>query len=69
MCQVLINVLYILMFYIFTMVVVVEERPPRMNVKHFGWTAIHNKALYKCIIHSFIQDFGKKSKVILKTNE
>ncbi len=55
------------------MVVVVEERPPRMNVKRFGWTAIHNKALYKCIIHSFIhsfiQDFGKESKVILKTNE
>ncbi len=25
-----------------------------MIVKHFGCTAIHNKALYKCIIHSFI---------------
>ncbi len=33
---------------------VVEERPPHMIVKHFGCTAIHNKALYKCIIHSFI---------------
>ncbi len=28
--------------------------PPHMIVKHFGCTAIHNKALYKCIIHSFI---------------
>ncbi len=37
--------------------VVVEERPPHMIVKHFGCTAIHNKkALYKCFIHSFIQD-------------
>ncbi len=26
-----------------------------MIVKRFGCTAIHNKALYKCIIHSFIQ--------------
>ncbi len=25
-----------------------------MIVKHFECTAIHNKALYKCIIHSFI---------------
>ncbi len=25
-----------------------------MIVKRFGCTAIHNKALYKCIIHSFI---------------
>ncbi len=25
-----------------------------MIVKSFGCTAIHNKALYKCIIHSFI---------------
>ncbi len=25
-----------------------------MIVKHFGCTAIHNKALYKCLIHSFI---------------
>ncbi len=24
-----------------------------MIVKHFGCTTIHNKALYKCIIHSF----------------
>ncbi len=32
----------------------VEERPlpPHMIVKHFGCTAMHNKALYKCIIHS-----------------
>jgi len=34
--------------------VVVEERPPHMIVKRFGCTTIHNKALYKCIIHSFI---------------
>ncbi len=37
------------------MVVVVEERtppPPHMIVKRFGFTGIHNKALYKCIIHS-----------------
>ncbi len=27
-----------------------------MTVKHFGCTTIHNKALYKCIIHSFIHD-------------
>ncbi len=26
-----------------------------MIVKRFGCTAIHKKALYKCIIHSFIQ--------------
>ncbi len=32
-----------------------ETPPPPMNVKRFGCTAIHNKALYKCIIHSFIQ--------------
>ncbi len=32
--------------------VVVEERPPLMIVNRFGCTAIHNKALYKCIIHS-----------------
>ncbi len=31
-----------------------EERPPLMIVKCFGCTAIHNKALYKCFIHSFI---------------
>ncbi len=31
-----------------------ETPPPHMIVKHFGCTAIHNKALYKCIIHSFI---------------
>ncbi len=29
--------------------------PPHMIVKRFGCTTIHNKALYKCIIHSFIQ--------------
>ncbi len=34
--------------------VVVEERHPHIIVKRFGCTAIHNKALYKCIIHSFI---------------
>ncbi len=30
------------------------RRDPHMIVKHFGGTAIHNKALYKCLIHSFI---------------
>ncbi len=30
-----------------------------MIVKRFGCTAIHNKALYKCIIHSFIQINGE----------
>ncbi len=37
---------------------VVEERspppPPHMIVKRFWCTTIHNKSLYKCIIHSFI---------------
>ncbi len=28
--------------------------PPHMIVKRFGCTTIHKKALYKCIIHSFI---------------
>ncbi len=43
--------------YIYTLVVV-EERPPpthtHMIVKGFGCTAIHNKALYICIIHIYI---------------
>ncbi len=30
-----------------------RDPPPHMIVKRFGCTAIHNKALYKCIIHSF----------------
>ncbi len=30
------------------------ETPPHMTVKCFGCTAIHNKVLYKCLIHSFI---------------
>ncbi len=30
-----------------------------MIVKRFGCTAIHNKALYKCFIHSFIQQIVK----------
>ncbi len=38
-----------------TLVVVEERPPPHMIVKRFGCTTIHNKALYKCIIHSFIQ--------------
>ncbi len=29
---------------------------PLMIVKRFGCTAIHNKVLYKCIIHSFMTD-------------
>ncbi len=29
---------------------------PHMIVKRFGCTTIHNKALYKCFIHSFIQN-------------
>ncbi len=33
----------------------VEERPPpHMIVKRFVCTLIHNKALYKCIIHSLL---------------
>ncbi len=27
--------------------------PPHMIVKSFEWTTIHNKALYKCLIHSW----------------
>ncbi len=38
--------------------VVVEERPPHMIAKRFGCTTIHNKALYKCFIHSFMSAFG-----------
>ncbi len=30
---------------------------PHIIVKRFGCTTIHNKALYKCIIHSFIHSF------------
>ncbi len=30
------------------------ETPPPHDCKAFGCTAIHNKALYKCIIHSWI---------------
>ncbi len=37
--------------------VVVEEKRPHMIVKRFGCTAIHNKVLYKCLFHSFIQSF------------
>ncbi len=29
-----------------------------MIVKHFGCTTIYNKALYKCIIHSFIKTWA-----------
>ncbi len=36
-----------------------------MNVKHFGCIAIHNKALYKCIIHSFIIHEGEQIDRIL----
>jgi len=32
----------------------VEERTPDMIVKHFGCTEVHMKALYKCLIYSFI---------------
>ncbi len=38
-----------------------DTPPPHMIVKHYGCTAIHNKALYKCIIHSF----NKKKKVLV----
>ncbi len=35
-----------------------ETPPPPMIVKCFGCTAIHNKALYKCI-HSFIHSANR----------
>ncbi len=35
----------------------VKETPPHIIVKRFGCTAIHNKVLYKCIIHSFNYSF------------
>ncbi len=35
------------------------EETPHMIVKRFGCTAIHNKVLYKCIIHSFIQNWNE----------
>lgn len=35
--------------------VVVEEKPLYMFVKRFGCTAVHSKALYKCLIRSFFQ--------------
>ncbi len=38
--------------------------PPHMIVKRFGCTTIHNKALYKCIIHSFIQYTPSKRNTI-----
>ncbi len=38
--------------------------PPHIIVKCFGCTAIHNKALYKCIIHSFLCLF--KTRITLK---
>ncbi len=34
-----------------------DPPPPHMIVKCFGCTTIHNKALYNCIIHSFIHPF------------
>jgi len=39
----------------------VEERSPDMIVKCFGCTAVHMKALYKCLIHSFIHHEVKAS--------
>ncbi len=37
-------------------IIITQETPhPNMSVKRFGCTAIHNKALHKCIIPSFIQ--------------
>ncbi len=46
-----------------TLLVVEERPPPHMIVKRFGCTTIHNKALYKCIIHSFIHsnNFPRKN--------
>ncbi len=38
---------------------------PYMIVKRFGCIAIHNKALYKCIIHSFIHSFILVSSPVL----
>ncbi len=34
------------------------KRDPLMIVKRFGCTTIHNKALYKCFIHSFIHSLS-----------
>ncbi len=34
-----------------------ETPPPHMIVKRFGCTTIHNKALYKCLISSFIHSY------------
>ncbi len=36
-----------------------------MIVKRFGCIAIHNKALYKCFIHSFIHSFRLKDQTVL----
>ncbi len=35
-----------------------------MIVKRFGCTTIHNKALYKCLIHSFIPEQERFVKTI-----
>ncbi len=39
--------------------------PPHMIVKRFGCTAVHNKALYKCFIHSMLHSFIKKARPFL----
>ncbi len=38
-----------------------------MIVKRFGCTAIHNKALYKCLIHSFLCIFSQIEFCICKS--
>ncbi len=42
------------------------RRDPQIIVKRFGCTAIHNKALYKCIIHTFIHKEGKPQQWLAK---
>ncbi len=45
-----------------TLVVVEERPPPHIIVKCFGCTTRHNKALYKCIIHSFHCEWNSSTK-------
>lgn len=40
-----------------------------MIVKHFGCTAIHNKALYKCLVHSLIHSFKQNESLQTKQKQ